>query len=100
MVCVAVLLKIEVSIMWCVCGSVVEVSIMWCVCVAVLLKIEVSVMWRVCGSIVEDEVSIMWRVCVCVWQRDLAEVSVDEWNNLPEVGDARNRKQRVGRTEK
>ena len=67
-------------------------------CVAVLLKIEVSSMWPVCGSIVEDEVSIMWRVCG--WQRDLAEVSVDEWNNLPEVGDARNRKQRVGRTEK
>ena len=67
-------------------------------CVAVLLKIEVSSMWPVCGSIVEDEVSIMWHVCV--WQRDLAEVSVDEWNNLPEVGDARNRKQRVGRTEK
>ena len=52
-------------------------------CVAVLLKIEINIMWR-----------------VCVWQRDLAEVSVDEWNNLPEVGDARNRKQRVGRTEK
>ncbi|XP_070209587.1 pre-mRNA-processing factor 6-like [Littorina saxatilis] len=33
-------------------------------------------------------------------KRDLAGVSVDEWNNLPEVGDARNRKQRVGRTEK
>ena len=52
-------------------------------CVAALLKTEVSIMWH-----------------VCVWQRDLAEVSVDEWNNLPEVGDARNRKQRVGRTEK
>ncbi|KAK0053867.1 pre-mRNA-processing factor 6 [Biomphalaria pfeifferi] len=33
-------------------------------------------------------------------KRDLASVSVDEWNNLPEVGDARNRKQRVGRAEK
>lgn len=33
-------------------------------------------------------------------KRDLADVSVDEWNNLPEVGDARNRKQRVGRAEK
>lgn len=33
-------------------------------------------------------------------QRDLASVSVDDWNNLPEVGDARNRKQRVGRAEK
>ncbi|XP_059158001.1 pre-mRNA-processing factor 6-like [Physella acuta] len=33
-------------------------------------------------------------------KRDLAGVSVDEWNNLPEVGDARNRKQRIGRTEK
>ncbi|PVD31927.1 hypothetical protein C0Q70_07353 [Pomacea canaliculata] len=33
-------------------------------------------------------------------KRDLASVSVDDWNNLPEVGDARNRKQRVGRAEK
>ena len=33
-------------------------------CVAVLLKIEVSSMWHVCGSTVEDEVSIMWCVCV------------------------------------
>ena len=33
-------------------------------CVAALLKMEVSSMWHVCGSIVEDEVSIMWRVCV------------------------------------
>ncbi|BFZ21230.1 hypothetical protein BsWGS_24269 [Bradybaena similaris] len=33
-------------------------------------------------------------------KRDLASVSVADWNNLPEVGDARNRKQRVGRTEK
>ncbi|GFO28914.1 pre-mRNA-processing factor 6, partial [Plakobranchus ocellatus] len=31
---------------------------------------------------------------------DLADVTVDDWNNLPEVGDARNRKQRVGRAEK
>ena len=37
--CVAALLKIEVSSMW---------------CVAVLLKIEVSSMWHVCGSVVED----------------------------------------------
>lgn len=33
-------------------------------------------------------------------KRDLAHVSVDEWNSLPDVGDARNRKQRVGRAEK
>ena len=33
-------------------------------------------------------------------QRDLADVTVDDWNNLPEVGDARNRKQRVSRAEK
>ncbi|RUS88975.1 hypothetical protein EGW08_003222 [Elysia chlorotica] len=33
-------------------------------------------------------------------KRDLADVTVDDWNNLPEVGDARNRKQRVARTEK
>ncbi|XP_041360586.1 LOW QUALITY PROTEIN: pre-mRNA-processing factor 6-like [Gigantopelta aegis] len=33
-------------------------------------------------------------------KRDLADVTVDSWNNLPEVGDARNRKQRNPRTEK
>ncbi|KAL5013263.1 hypothetical protein ScPMuIL_007533 [Solemya velum] len=33
-------------------------------------------------------------------KRDLASVSVDEWNTLPEVGDARNRKQRNPRGEK
>jgi hypothetical protein len=30
-------------------------------------------------------------------QRNLAEVSEDEWLNIPEVGDARNRKQRLAR---
>ncbi|KAK6173698.1 hypothetical protein SNE40_017104 [Patella caerulea] len=33
-------------------------------------------------------------------KRDLAQVSSDEWLSLPEVGDARNRKQRNARTEK
>ncbi|XP_053382294.1 pre-mRNA-processing factor 6-like [Mercenaria mercenaria] len=33
-------------------------------------------------------------------KRDLAGVSVDEWMNIPEVGDARNRKQRNPRAEK
>jgi len=33
-------------------------------------------------------------------KRQLATVSVDEWNNIPEVGDARNKKQRNPRAEK
>lgn len=33
-------------------------------------------------------------------RRDLAEVSFDQWANLPEVGDARNKKQRNPRAEK
>lgn len=33
-------------------------------------------------------------------KRDLASVSEDEWKNIPEVGDARNRKQRNPRAEK
>lgn len=33
-------------------------------------------------------------------QRDLAAVSEDEWLNIPEVGDARNKKQRNARAEK
>ncbi|BFZ22629.1 hypothetical protein BsWGS_25668 [Bradybaena similaris] len=33
-------------------------------------------------------------------KRDLASVSVEDWSNLPEVGDARNRKQRIRRAEK
>lgn len=33
-------------------------------------------------------------------KRDLATVSMDEWLNIPEVGDARNRKQRNARAEK
>ena len=36
----------------------------------------------------------------CLFQRDLATVSMDEWLNIPEVGDARNRKQRNARAEK
>lgn len=28
-------------------------------------------------------------------KRELSKVSVDEWANLPEVGDSRNRKQRL-----
>lgn len=35
-----------------------------------------------------------------VSQRDLAAVSEDEWLNIPEVGDARNKKQRNARAEK
>ena len=33
-------------------------------------------------------------------QRKLADVSYDEWTSLPEVGDARNKKQRNPRAEK
>jgi len=33
-------------------------------------------------------------------KRDLAEVTFDDWSNLPEVGDARNKRQRNPRTEK
>ncbi|XP_037083059.1 pre-mRNA-processing factor 6-like [Pollicipes pollicipes] len=33
-------------------------------------------------------------------KRDLVQVSKDDWDNLPEVGDARNRKQRAPRAEK
>ncbi len=31
---------------------------------------------------------------VCVVQRALVDVSDDDWNNIPDVGDARNKKQR------
>ena len=55
-VCVAVLLKIEISIMWCVCGSIVEDrSQQHVACVAALLKMK-SASWGVCvgGSVVAD----------------------------------------------
>jgi pre-mRNA-processing factor 6 len=33
-------------------------------------------------------------------QRKLTDVTKDDWDNIPEVGDARNKKQRNPRTEK
>lgn len=33
-------------------------------------------------------------------QRDLADVTEEEWKNIPEVGDARNKRQRNPRPEK
>ena len=68
-VCVAALLKIEVSSMW----RVWQHCWRWsqhhgvCVWVAVLLQIEVSSMWCVCGSVVEDwsqqHVACVWQCC-------------------------------------
>ena len=44
---------------------------------------------------------MMWTIGVCVCeQRELASVSFDSWTNLPEVGDARNKRQRNPRLDK
>ena len=38
-------------------------------------------------------------VC-CLFQRKLGDVSYEEWMSMPEVGDARNKRQRNARVEK
>jgi len=46
---------------------------------------------------------VLWlkrRLCAVCRQRELASVSFDSWTNLPEVGDARNKRQRNPRLEK
>ena len=45
--------------------------------------------------------SLMWKMAVDICrQRELASVNFDSWTNLPEVGDARNKRQRNPRMEK
>ena len=45
---------------------------------------------------------MIYYVCLMlvVFQRKLGDVTKDDWDNIPEVGDARNKKQRNPRTEK